>query len=183
GPWPTHHTTSASASLTLSAPPVDSTADHHQDGHTTASAGLPLTAPPVGSRRHARVSAHGNISLWGTASSPRHTRTGASADIVTLAAEDVETTRGGTTSAAGELVLCAPPVASSPRHRPSFPPLLTTEILLGGDWVDITADVRTSEPVHITRGRADEAATADPSAMSLLLNNRHGRYSPRNPLS
>lgn len=183
GPWPTHHTTSASASLTLSAPPVDSTADHHQDGHTTASSVLPLTAPPVGSRRHARVSAHGNISLWGTASSTRHTRTGASADIGTLAAEDVETTRGGTTSASASLELFAPPVASSTRHRPSFPPLLTTEILLGGEWVDITADVRTSEPVHITRGRADEAATADPSAMSLLLNNRHGRYSPRNPLS
>lgn len=60
---------------------------------------------------------------------------------------------------------------------------ITTEILLGGEWVDISSDVRAEEAVRITRGRADEAGTADPSKLKLRLNNRHGRYSPRNPLS
>src|SRR5699024_11084081 len=120
GPWPTHHTTSASASLTLSAPPVASTADHHQDGHTTASSVLPLTAPPVGPRRHARLGAPGNITPWGAAAATRRTRPGAAAEIGTRGAEEVETTGGGTTSASASLEVFAPPVASSTRHRPSF---------------------------------------------------------------
>ena len=64
-----------------------------------------------------------------------------------------------------------------------FPPAVSAEIRLDGEWVDITSDVRTTEPIQITRGRADEAAEADPSSCTLLLNNRHGRYSPHNPLS
>ena len=66
---------------------------------------------------------------------------------------------------------------------PLFPPTVSAEIRLDGEWVDITEDVRTREPVQITRGRADEAAEADPSGCTLLLNNRHGRYSPHNPMS
>jgi len=63
-----------------------------------------------------------------------------------------------------------------------WPPNPRVEIQLDGVWVDITRDVRVEEVLAIQRGRADEAARADPSSLSLLLNNRHGRYSPRNPL-
>ncbi|MDA2805697.1 peptidoglycan-binding domain-containing protein [Nocardiopsis suaedae] len=64
-----------------------------------------------------------------------------------------------------------------------WPPTLMVELHTGEAWEDITGDVRTSSDVSITRGRADEASSADPGKLSLLLNNRHGRYSPRNPVS
>ncbi|MDT0305058.1 hypothetical protein [Streptomonospora wellingtoniae] len=51
----------------------------------------------------------------------------------------------------------------------------------GSEWVDITSDVRTSEDITINRGRRDEGASVDPTTCSLLLNNRHGKYSPRHP--
>lgn len=58
----------------------------------------------------------------------------------------------------------------------------TTELLLNGTWTNITSDVRLASGISITRGRADEASTADPSTCSLTLNNRAGNYSPRNPV-
>lgn len=51
------------------------------------------------------------------------------------------------------------------------------------DWRDISSDVRQADGVQITRGRADEASRADPSSCTLTLNNRDGKYSPRNPVS
>ncbi|MEU1908102.1 hypothetical protein [Streptomyces hygroscopicus] len=57
------------------------------------------------------------------------------------------------------------------------------ELQIGGTWVDVTADVRLSAPTAIRRGRAEGGARVDPSSCSLTLNNRHGKYSPRNPLS
>lgn len=63
-----------------------------------------------------------------------------------------------------------------------FPLPITTELWLDGAWVDISGDVRT-DAMSIKRGRADEAGTADPSKLSLKLDNRNGRYSPRNPHS
>ena len=65
-----------------------------------------------------------------------------------------------------------------------FPIQLHVEIdVPGNSWVDITADVRATEKVVISRGRANEAAHPDASTMTLKLNNRHGKYSPRNPRS
>ncbi|WUI00200.1 hypothetical protein OHR68_43160 [Spirillospora sp. NBC_00431] len=57
------------------------------------------------------------------------------------------------------------------------------ELLLDGTWTDITGYVYERDPVTITRGRSAEAQTADPSKMSLTLNNRDGRFSARNPIS
>ncbi|MDG4809945.1 hypothetical protein O7634_24605 [Micromonospora sp. WMMD1120] len=48
-------------------------------------------------------------------------------------------------------------------------------------WVNITADVRGS--LSITRGRSGEGYRADPGKCGFRLDNRTGRYSPRNPLS
>ncbi|XKK40309.1 hypothetical protein HFP72_06455 [Nocardiopsis sp. ARC36] len=57
------------------------------------------------------------------------------------------------------------------------------ELMVGGQWVDITRDVYVREDISISRGRADEGAEVDPGTCSLVLNNRSGRYSPRNPRS
>ena len=57
------------------------------------------------------------------------------------------------------------------------------ELLLDGEWVDITGYVYERDPVTVTRGRSAEADTADPAQMTLTLDNRDGRFSPRNPMS
>lgn len=67
---------------------------------------------------------------------------------------------------------------------------VTVEIMIDGAWLDITADVRTTSPINITRGIANEGGRADPGEMSLLINNGTsningvvGRYSLRNARS
>lgn len=66
---------------------------------------------------------------------------------------------------------------------PSTPLDFSVELDLAGTWTDITSDVYVRDPVSLTRGRQDESATADPSKLSFTLNNRDGRYAPRNPAS
>ncbi|MEV4672161.1 hypothetical protein AB0K34_10965 [Actinomadura sp. NPDC049382] len=56
------------------------------------------------------------------------------------------------------------------------------ELLLGGTWTDITGYVRDVDPVTITRGQSAEAQEADPCKLTLKLDNRDGRFSPRNPV-
>lgn len=53
----------------------------------------------------------------------------------------------------------------------------------GSGWVDISSDVRSTEPIVITRGRANESSGSEPSRCNLLINNRQGTYSPRRPAS
>jgi len=60
---------------------------------------------------------------------------------------------------------------------------ITTELNLGGTWTDISDDVRTASDMTGTRGRSSWASEADPSKYVFALDNRDGRYSPRNPLS
>ncbi|MGW2543416.1 hypothetical protein ACWC5I_21675 [Kitasatospora sp. NPDC001574] len=60
-------------------------------------------------------------------------------------------------------------------------PDIQAELQLGGVWTDVTADVRRIDPIEITRGRSDEGARIDPSTCVIALDNRSGRYSPRNP--
>lgn len=58
------------------------------------------------------------------------------------------------------------------------------ELLIDGVWTDITAYVMVRDDngsISITRGRRDEGQTADHAVMNLLLDNRDGRFSPRNP--
>lgn len=52
-----------------------------------------------------------------------------------------------------------------------------------GVWTNITSDVRQASGIPITRGRSDEQGQAGPQRMTFTLNNRTGKYSPRNPLS
>ncbi|MEU9792876.1 hypothetical protein AB0E27_20000 [Streptomyces sparsogenes] len=63
---------------------------------------------------------------------------------------------------------------------------LQVELWVGGSWVDITSYVLTrdgSEKIAITRGQRDEGSETEQSTCRLQLNNRDGRFSPRNPNS
>lgn len=62
-----------------------------------------------------------------------------------------------------------------------FPVTVELGVGTAGAWVDVSAYVYARDPVTITRGRADEASRVDASAARLTLNNRDGRFSPRNP--
>lgn len=66
---------------------------------------------------------------------------------------------------------------------PQTPLDVRTELLIGVVWTDITEDVYTRSPITIERGMKDEGTRVDPSRCSLVLNNRDGVYSPRNPMS
>lgn len=57
------------------------------------------------------------------------------------------------------------------------------ELNLNGTWTDITSKVRADglTGVEIKRGVPDESAALQPSTLTLSLNNRDGRFSPRNP--
>jgi hypothetical protein len=61
--------------------------------------------------------------------------------------------------------------------------LLTFDLFHSGVWNDITSSVYTRDGVSIVRGRSDEAGGPEPGTMRLTLNNRDGRFSPRNPRS
>ncbi|MFI0897758.1 hypothetical protein [Streptomyces sp. NPDC020983] len=57
------------------------------------------------------------------------------------------------------------------------------EIQAGGTWADITDRVYLRDRIRITRGRQDQGSRVDPGSCSLTLNNKDGRFSPRNPRS
>ena len=62
-------------------------------------------------------------------------------------------------------------------------PALRYELSVGGQWTDVTGDVYERDAVTTRRGQQDGASSADPSRATLTLNNRAGKYSPRNPVS
>lgn len=72
---------------------------------------------------------------------------------------------------------------------PVVPLAATVELLIGGTvgWVDITSDVRLESAasgggIQINRGRSAEGNQADPGRCLFTIDNRSGRYSPRNPM-
>lgn len=72
--------------------------------------------------------------------------------------------------------------ASIPRF-PLSPLPVTVELYLNGAWTDITEWTygRDATPITITRGRSAEGGTVERSTCQLSLDNRDGRFSPRNP--
>ncbi|WP_282795188.1 hypothetical protein [Streptomyces sp. CC224B] len=66
---------------------------------------------------------------------------------------------------------------------PETPLGLRIEIQVGGVWTDITGDVRTRDPITHARGIRNSSTGADPASVPLTINNRDGRYSPRNAMS
>jgi hypothetical protein len=58
------------------------------------------------------------------------------------------------------------------------------ELYINGEWIDITSYVMVrdnSGNIKIARGRRDEGSGTEQSSCQLILNNRDGRWSPRNP--
>lgn len=55
------------------------------------------------------------------------------------------------------------------------------ELKVGSTWTDITSYVRYQDMITIQRGRSAEASQVDTSTCTMTLNNRDGRFSPRNP--
>ncbi|MFI6530520.1 hypothetical protein [Streptomyces uncialis] len=78
----------------------------------------------------------------------------------------------------------AGPLAASGEQSTGQP--VQVELFVDGVWVDITSHVLTrdgGDRISITRGRRAEGSTADQGTCNFQLNNRDGRYTPRNPRS
>lgn len=68
---------------------------------------------------------------------------------------------------------------------PAGPIGLTVELCfdpLGEIWTDISRYVYYRDRIKIGRGRSDETTQPQPQSANLTLNNRDGRFSPRNPV-
>jgi hypothetical protein len=65
---------------------------------------------------------------------------------------------------------------------PTDPLGIKAEINLDGTWTDITTYVRSEQGVNIVgRGRSNEQSFVGPAKCQVTLDNRDGRFSPRNP--
>lgn len=60
---------------------------------------------------------------------------------------------------------------------------LKVEIFINSAWTDISPYIYYRDRVKITRGKSDETSQVQPQTATLTINNRDGRFSPRNPLS
>ncbi|MFE6851821.1 hypothetical protein ACFVDH_13655 [Streptomyces sp. NPDC057674] len=65
----------------------------------------------------------------------------------------------------------------------ALPPPDLFELYYDGQFNNRTADVRASAGVTMSRGVSAEGTRAQPSTADMVLNNRHGDYSRRNPTS
>ena len=75
-------------------------------------------------------------------------------------------------------------VAPSASGEASSGEPVTVEMFVAGAWVDITGYTMVRDDsgnISITRGIRDEGSQTDPSTCALELDNRDGRFSPRNP--
>ena len=59
---------------------------------------------------------------------------------------------------------------------------ITVEIYYSAAWNDITSYVYSRDSIRIRRGRTSPRNAIEPSTCTLTLNNRDGRFSPRNPV-
>ena len=55
------------------------------------------------------------------------------------------------------------------------------ELWIDAAWEEVTDYVFTRDPMTITRGRSAEGGQVEPSSCTLTVDNRDGRFSPRNP--
>jgi hypothetical protein len=63
------------------------------------------------------------------------------------------------------------------------PNQLDLELFYGGVWNNVDPYLYQRDQIVITRGRQNEQSVASPMTATLTLNNRDGRFSPRNPNS
>ncbi|GAA3956631.1 hypothetical protein GCM10022384_07210 [Streptomyces marokkonensis] len=64
---------------------------------------------------------------------------------------------------------------------PEDPLGLLAEILVDGQWEKLP--LYTRDPITHQRGIRNQGRTADPAAVPMTINNKNGKYSPRNPMS
>lgn len=74
-----------------------------------------------------------------------------------------------------------PPGPLVPVLFPSEPLPIRAELDIAGAWADITEYVYQRDGLTIARGRRDEGSEVNPTTLTLTLDNRDGRFSPRNP--
>lgn len=65
----------------------------------------------------------------------------------------------------------------------SLPPVVKGYLFYDGVWNDISNKMRQTESISITRGAGSEQGENSPTKADLLLDNRTGIFSPRNPSS
>lgn len=65
---------------------------------------------------------------------------------------------------------------------PEDPLGLRAELRIGGSWVDVTRRAYTRDPIRTVAGMSAQGTGVDPASLALTLNNKDGRFSPRNPL-
>lgn len=70
---------------------------------------------------------------------------------------------------------------TGPANAPWAQEGMAVEMELDGEWVDITEYVRYSDKIQIKRGQSSEGNAPDISTATFTLDNRDGRFSPRNP--
>ncbi len=58
---------------------------------------------------------------------------------------------------------------------------LTVELFLFGAWIDISPYVYYHDKIKIGRGKPNETSRIQPQTGTMTINNRDGRFSPRNP--
>lgn len=56
------------------------------------------------------------------------------------------------------------------------------ELNLDGTWTNITSYVYNRDQIRLSLNRSSEGVTPEQSRCNLTLNNRDGRFSPRNPV-
>lgn len=57
------------------------------------------------------------------------------------------------------------------------------ELLISGQWTDITPDVFIGDGITIGRGQSSEGSRVDPGSCAMVLNNKSAKYSNRYPMS
>lgn len=65
----------------------------------------------------------------------------------------------------------------------ALPPPINGFLFYNNQWNDVTGFMRQTEQIDITRGMTSEGQQADPSEGSILMDNRTGRFSAKNPNS
>ncbi|MFD0851857.1 hypothetical protein ACFQ07_06475, partial [Actinomadura adrarensis] len=75
------------------------------------------------------------------------------------------------------------PIGPVPAVFPLAPLDLALELRVADEWVNIIDPALTTDPVTITRGRADEASQPAPAKLKTTIRDPNGEWSPRNPRS
>ena len=66
---------------------------------------------------------------------------------------------------------------------PSLPPDVKGYLFYDGVWNDVSNKMRQTSPITITRGADSEQGENSPTKAELVMDNRSGAFSPRNPES